>query len=398
MGFKVGIFTDSYRPYNSGVVRSIETFSKELTAQGHELYVFAPSYRDCEKEHRVFRFASIPAPTNPDFSLAVPISLKLKPTIKKLDLDLIHVHSPFLLGRLGARYAKKLNIPLVFTFHTLYDQYVHYIPFGKNLTRELTQKFCSDFANNCDLVVVPTGVVKQYLLELGVHRPVEVIPTGIVISDFDQDKDEFWLRKRYVIPSREKVLLFVGRLGKEKNIPFLLEAFQQLTESIDGVTLVIVGGGPEEEALKSLTEQLKINNKVVFTGNLSPQDVIKCYHGADLFVFPSITETQGLVIGEAKAAGLPVVAVNVFGVSEMVINGEDGFLTDMDVEEFANKISMLIRDESLHSRMSKQAETNAQLISSKYCALRLAQCYRELLGYDIDNTANPNRSNTGRSI
>lgn len=388
MGLKVGIFTDSYRPYNSGVVRSIETFSKELTAQGHELYIFAPSYRDCEKEHRVFRFASIPAPTNPDFSLAVPISLRLKPTIAKLDLDLIHVHSPFLLGRVGAKYAKRLNIPLVFTFHTLYDQYVHYVPFGKNLTRELTQKFCSDFANKCDLVVVPTKVVKQYLLKIGVHSPMEVIPTGIVLSDFEQNKDPFWLRKQYGIPPGEKVLLFVGRLGKEKNVPFLLEAFKELLENIHGVTLVLVGGGPEEETLKGLTEQLNINNKVLFTGNLSPQDVIKCYHGANLFVFPSITETQGLVIGEAKAAGLPVVAVNVFGVSEMVVDGEDGFLTEMKVEEFAKKISLLIKDDSLHSRMSNQAKINAKLMSSKNCALRLAQCYEELLGYEFNNTNN----------
>lgn len=396
MGFKIGIFTDSYRPYNSGVVRSILTFSKELTAQGHELYIFAPSYRDCEKEHRVFRFASIPAPTNPEFSLAVPISFSLRPTIKKLDLDLIHVHSPFLLGRVGAKYAKRLDIPLVFTFHTLYDQYVHYVPFGKNLTRELTQKFCSDFANNCDLVVVPTGVVKQYLLELGVSSPVEVIPTGIVISDFEQGKDQFWLRNQYDIPPSEKVLLFVGRLGKEKNIPFLLDAFEKVKESLDRVTLVIVGGGPEEEALKSLTQQLNIDKKVVFTGNLSPQDVIKCYHGADLFVFPSITETQGLVVGEAKAAGLPVVAVNAFGVSEMVVDGEDGFLTEIDVQEFSKKISLLIKDDSLYSKMSKQAKMNAQLISSKNCAHRLAQCYKKLLGYEINNMINPNQS-TGHS-
>ena len=396
MGFKVGIFTDSYRPYNSGVVRSILTFSKELTAQGHELYIFAPSYRDCEQEHRVFRFASIPAPTNPEYSLALPISLKLRSTIKKLDLDLIHVHSPFLLGRLGAKYAKRLNIPLVFTFHTLYDQYIHYVPFGKNLTRELTQKFCSDFANNCDLVVVPTRVVKQYLLELGVRSTVEVIPTGIVIKDFEQGKDQFWLRNQYGIPPREKVLLFVGRLGKEKNIPFLLDAFKKLIDSIDGVTLVVVGGGPEEETIKNLTVQLNINKKVVFTGNLSQQDVIKCYHGANLFVFPSITETQGLVIGEAKAAGLPVVAVNVFGVSEMVVDGEDGFLTEMDVQEFVKKISLLIKDDYLYSSMSKQAKMNAELISSKNCALRLAQCYQELLGYEINNLTKPNQS-TGRN-
>ena len=170
MGFKIGIFTDSYRPYNSGVVRSIETFSTELTAQGHELYIFAPSYRDCENESRVFRFASIPAPTNPDFTLAVPISLKLKPTIKRLDLDLIHVHSPFVLGRVGARYARKLGIPLVFTFHTLYEQYVHYFPFGQNITRELTQKWCADFANNCDMVVAPTGVVGEYLQSIEIGR------------------------------------------------------------------------------------------------------------------------------------------------------------------------------------------------------------------------------------
>ncbi|SFR06251.1 glycosyltransferase family 4 protein [Desulfoscipio geothermicus] len=378
MGLKIGIFTDSYRPYTSGVVRSIETFSAELQAQGHEIYVFAPDYHNCPKEDKVYRFSSIPAPTNHEYTLAVPFSIRLRPTLKKLNLDIIHVHSPFLLGRLGARCARKMNIPLVFTFHTLYDQYVHYVPFGQNITKEITKKFCADFCNNCDLVIVPTQVIGKHLHNWGVKTEIAAIPTGIKIDDF-RTRQRDWLHKRFDIDASCKILISVGRLGKEKNFTFVLQSFKQVSVSFPETRLVLVGNGPEKENLVSLAGELGINDKVIFTGTLAKEEIAKAYNSADIFVFASVTETQGLVIGEAKAAGLPVVAVKAFGTSEMVEDGIDGFLTDLNTEHFVDKISLLLRNENKLKLLGRNAATNAEKISSQNCANRLVRCYKEVI-------------------
>lgn len=371
---KIGIFTDSYLPYTSGVVRSIQTFKEELIKQGHDVYIFAPSYKNCSKESRVFRFASIPSLTNRDFSLAVPFSLRLKPVIQGLDLDLIHVHSPFLLGRLGARYARKENIPLVFTYHTLYDQYVHYVPFAQSFTRELAQKVSRDFCNQCDLVIVPTGVVGDYLRRIGVLTQIKKVPTGIKIEEF-QKGNPAWLRQRYQIASGDYVLLFVGRLGQEKNVGLLLESFLLVNNEIKNTTLVLVGGGPEAEELRSMAVKLGIAAKVVFTGTLFPPEVVNCYAGSDLFVFTSVTETQGIVIAEAKAAGLPVVAVGANGVSEMVEDGVDGYLTDPEPLQFAEKVCRILKDLKLREDMSRMARRRAEELSSANCTNQLLCCY-----------------------
>lgn len=375
---RIGIFTDSYLPYTSGVVRSIETFSEGLDARGHEVYIFAPNYENCHKESRVFRFSSIKSPTNREFSVPLPFSFEFKSTIKKLDLDIIHVHSPFLLGRLGAKYAKKLGIPLVFTFHTLYEQYVHYIPFALSMTKDLAQHISRSFSNRCDLVIVPTAVIADYLREIGVTATTNVIPTGIKVEEF-QKGDKNWLKNQFALPGDEKILVFVGRLGQEKNISFLLESFWNINREIPGTRLVLVGSGPEEEHLREKAREYGIARQVTFTGLIPPADVVHCYAGSDLFVFPSVTETQGIVIVEAKAAGLPVVAVDAFGVSEMVVNGEDGFLTELEMEQFSQKILLLLQNPELYQRMSRQAMLNAERLSTDSCTDKLVYSYEQVL-------------------
>ncbi|AGL01430.1 glycosyltransferase family 4 protein [Desulfoscipio gibsoniae] len=378
MSLKIGIFTDSYRPYTSGVVRSIETFSEELKAQGHEIFIFAPDYPNQHqqqlKENGVFRFSSIPAPTNHDFALAVPFSIRLRPTLKKIGLDVIHVHSPFLLGRLGARCAKKLNIPLVFTFHTLYDQYVHYVPIGQNITKEITKKFCTDFCNHCDLVIVPTDIIGEHLQKWGVNTEIKTLPTGINISSF-KTNEKNWLHQKFNIDSDEKLLISVGRLAKEKNFSFIVKSFADINAAFQNTRLILVGGGPEKDALVTLADRLGILEKVIFTGTLSKEEMAKAYNSAHIFVFASVTETQGLVVGEAKAAGLPTVAVKAFGISEMVVHGVDGFLTELDTDQFVNKVKLLLGDENLHYTMSQNAIMNAESISSQHCTKKLLQNY-----------------------
>lgn len=374
----IGFFTDSYRPYTSGVVRSIETFTKELKQLGHQVYIFAPQYKDCEREPGVFRYLSVPSPTNQDFTLAIPISLRTRPLVRKLKLDIIHVHSPFMMGRLGAHVARSERIPLVYTYHTLYDKYVHYVPFAQELSSKVVQRIATDFSNRCDLVIVPTRVIGDVIRQNGVRTPIENIPTGIEVKDY-KDGDPAWLRRTFRIPPHNRVLLFVGRIGQEKNIEFLIRSFRLVQQQVPDTTLVLVGGGPQEQELKELVVSLGLRDKVVFTGTLEKKLVVNCYLGADLFVFASVTETQGLVIGEAKAAGLPVVAIDAFGVKEMVTHERSGFLCQLNEQEFVNRIITLLEDHDLYRQMSATALEEAQLITAEACAWRLVQAYQSII-------------------
>ncbi len=184
----------------------------------------------------------------------------------------------------------------------------------------------------------------------------------------------------YNISPEELVLLFVGRLGKEKNVAFLIRAFQQVSLTVPKVRLVLVGKGPQESQLHDLCKQLNIEQKVTFTGALPRSQVVHCYAGAHLFVFPSVTDTQGLVIGEAKSTGLPVVAIRAFGPAEMVKHGEDGYLTEPNQAAFANAILELLNNPVLYRRMRENALKNARLLTSSYCAERMLESYERLIG------------------
>ncbi|HIE13416.1 MAG TPA: glycosyltransferase family 4 protein [Desulfotomaculum sp.] len=374
---RVGVFTDSYRPYMSGVVRSIETFRAELEAEGFSFFIFAPNYPGAQPEERVFRFRSLPAPTNPEFTLAVPFSRQLGGALKNIEPDIIHVHSPFILGWLGARWARRLGIPLVFTYHTLYEEYVHYFPLLQAVAREVTRKYTIGFCSRCDLVLAPTAAIREYLLQSGVQTRVESLPTGIDLASF-QGGDGQGFRRRYGIGLDEPVLLYVGRMGKEKNIGFLLRTFRGIRERVEGVWLVLVGGGPAKEELAAEAEKLGVADRALFTGPVPPERVKDCYAAGNIFVISSLTETQGLVVGEAKAAGLPAVAVRAQGVSEMVNEGVDGFLTPLEETAFAAKVCELLSNASLYQVMKGNALTQAEEIAAPRMAQRLKAFYQEL--------------------
>lgn len=377
---RVAVFTDSYWPYTSGVVRSISTTVEELVSLGHEVFIFAPRYKglDTQTDERVFRFFALPSPTSPGYNVAVPFSPRLRRTLKRLRIDLVHTHSPFLLGRLGARCGSALGLPVVFTYHTLYEEYVHYFPFFRNVTRALTKRICVGFCNRVDLVIVPTDAVGIHIRSMGVRRPVKKLPTGIKLVEF-AGGDGGWLRARYRIGASEAVLLYVGRIGREKNLPFLLRAYRRIADLRRDTRLVLVGGGPELPAIQNLAAAWGLKERVVFTGPVAPGEVKHYYAGADVFVFASVTETQGLVIAEAKVAGLPAVAVRAFGVTEMVADGEDGFLVGLDEEAFAQRVLDLLANPSLRQRMGEKARVNARYFSSERMARELADCYARLV-------------------
>ncbi|QGP93499.1 Alpha-monoglucosyldiacylglycerol synthase [Neomoorella glycerini] len=374
----IGIFTDSYLPYTSGVVRSIVTFTNELRNLGHRVSIFAPSYGKCRPEKDIYRFRSLKAPTFKEFALAIPVAPALPRALRELRIDLIHVHSPFLMGQLGARMARQLGLPLVATYHTLYEEYVHYFPLAPRLMRKAVRHYTVSFCNRCQLVITPTEVITAYLQENGVKVPVVSIPTGIELDRF-QNLDPTWLRRYLQLPPEEVMLLHVGRLGKEKNITFILQAFALVHQQVPHTRLVLVGSGPLKETLQSQARSLGINQAVTFAGSFPFEQMPAVYAGADLFIFASVTETQGLVIAEAKAAGLPVVAVKAYGVEEMVVNGKDGFLTPLDINAFSVCVLQLVKDLSLRRRLGEQARHNAAGLAAAAMARRLEAQYQVLL-------------------
>ncbi|MBP1760942.1 MAG: hypothetical protein H6Q64_484 [Firmicutes bacterium] len=376
---RIGIFTDSYKPYTSGVVTSITTFRDELTLLGHEVHIFAPSYPHYQDEERnVYRFYSVPSPTNNDFTLAIPIYPGLGTLVKHLRLDIIHVHSPMIMGRVGLRYARKYNIPLVFTYHTRYDQYVHYVPVAQDLAKEVTIKYSRTFCNHCDHIITPSEDIRAIIKENEVRKPVSVIPTGIPLQKFENG-DSGWLKANFDIPPENRILLFVGRLTKEKNIPFLIETFRIVKDTMPRTTLVLTAQGPLEDELKTLCRQLGLSSQdVVFTGAVPYDTLVNVYHSADLFVFSSLTETQGLVLTEAMACGLPVVAVRASGVQDMVDDGVDGILTNLDTGELASAVCRVLNDDILYQHLQKNALLKAESLSARSMALRLEDIYERL--------------------
>lgn len=376
----IAFFTDSYHPYVSGVVNSIDRFKKELERQGHRVYIFAPAYPAVEREEGVFRFLSLPVVVQKDFRLAIPLSRKLIPVMKNLDLDIIHTHTPFLMGRLARYGARKLGLPLVFTFHTLYDKYLHYVPVAGGVITPFLNYYLREYCNSCNMVIAPSTYVKQELEKQGLEVPVTAVSTGIDLTPFkDIDEEGLkYLRKSYNIEEEEKILIFVSRLGEEKNPLFLLKAYHRLIDKYGlRPRLLIVGDGPEREKLETYCQKNGLMEQAIFTGKRKYEEVVQLYKMSSLFVFPSKTETQGLVTLEAMAGGLPVVAVNAAGSSTMVEHGVDGFLVEEDADEFARAVYEILINEILYNEMKKNALKKAEELSIEKMAGRLLAVYNE---------------------
>lgn len=376
----IAYFSESYKPYLSGVTVALETFSQELEKRGNVVFIFAPGYPGTtDSNPRIFRFSSLPIPWAPKYRIAVPYFSKLWSVAAGLRLDIIHSHSPFTLGRISLKISKKLKIPFVFTFHTLFTEYLHYIPLIPTpLAKAGMIRYLRDFCNLCDCLVVPTQEVKSILTGYGVHRRIEIIPAGVNLQ-LVKSADGSDVKKRHGISADKKLLLFVGRLSKEKNLTFLFEAYQKIIASFKKVHFLVVAGGPLEKELKQKAQRLGIDKFMTFVGEVAFPQVYDYFAASDIFIFSSKTETQGLVLAEAKAAGLPTVAVRASGSSEMIRDKEDGFLVQEDAGLFGQKVLELLLDDKLRQNLSQKARLNAAAeLSAEVCARKLELVYSSL--------------------
>jgi len=375
---RIAFFTESYKPYLSGVTNSAETLKKELDELGHETYVFAPDYPDAEKTKDIYRYPSIKA-LYPGYRLAIPKPFNTLKFLKEKEIDIIHSHSPYQLGLLSMWCAKKLKVPYVYTMHTIFGKYLHYIPVIPNKVSDKAVSFLlRKFANKCSTVIVPTPKAKEYLESTGANPRIEVVPTGIDLKLF-QDLDGDRIREKHNIPKTDKLLIFVGRLAKEKNVSFLLRSFKLILEQIKNSRLMLVAGGPLQDQLKKEAADLGVLDRTIFTGEVSYPEVLNYYAAADLFVFSSITETQGLVLPEAMAAGTPAVAVDSEGVSDMVENGVSGYLVELNEHIFAEKVVTVLNDTEGFAELKTKTIKYVEKFSSKTFAKKIESIYSSLI-------------------
>ncbi|HEV8472015.1 MAG TPA: glycosyltransferase [Methylomirabilota bacterium] len=352
---RVALFTNNYLPFYGGVTVSVETLRRGLEGRGHEAWVLAPRFPGAaDVLPRVLRYPSIPATTYPEFPLAVPFAPRLAARVRGLAFDVFHAHHPFLLGPAAARLARRQGRPLVFTYHTRYEKYAHYVPLSRRLVERAAVALSARFAARADAVIAPSAVVREHLLRQGVRVPVAVVPTGVDLERFRPGARAV-ARPTLGLPAEDPLLLYVGRLDREKSVERVLLAFDHVAGTVPRARLALVGQGKEAPRLRALAARLSSARRVSFLGVRAHDALAPCYQAADLFLFASETETQGLVLAEAAACGLPAVAVAAAGCDEVVRDGETGLLAKADPTALAEAAIGLLLDDQRRAAMAARA-------------------------------------------
>jgi len=380
---RIAFFTNYYHPVVNGVVRSVASFREILTKQGHNVFIFAQSdneYKD--EEPFIFRYPSLSLPLPMDIVTVIPVSSFVDQLLPSLKLDIIHTHHPILLGQTAASKAADLNVPLVFTFHTQYWEYTHYVPFPQEAIQEFLKNaihtWLRVFMQKCQHIVIPSESIKEILIrDYGLEDRFTVIPTGTNLKPFLR-ADGKTLRQSKGWQD-DKVLISIGRLAAEKNWETLLRAAAQVYAQHPTMRLVLIGDGPDKRTLELLAAELGIAERVTFTGQV-PFDEIPAYlKAADMFGFASVTETQGLVTIEAMAAGLPVVAVDGSGSHDIVDNGKDGFLVDNDPNALASAINKMLSNPKQMKQFSVKALKKARTFDANRLGRQMVKVYEQAI-------------------
>lgn len=378
----IAFFTNYYHPVVNGVVRSVASFRDILMKQGHNVFVFAQadgSYKD--NEPFIFRYPSLPLPSG-EISTALPVSPFVDQLLPMLKLDVIHTHHPILLGQTAARKATELNLPLVFTFHTQYWEYTHYIPFPQETIQEFLKHavhlWLREFMQKCQHIIIPSESLREILVrKYGLDSRYTVIPTGTNLDPFLR-ADGKSLRAEQGW-NDETVLISVGRLAPEKNWDTLLQAFSKVVLEHPHTRLVLIGDGTARQNLESLASELGIGEQVTFTGALPFDEVPRYLKAADAFTFASITETQGLVTIEAMAAALPIVAVDGPGTRDIVEHGKQGLLVENNPDALAEGLRRLLSDSQLRKRFSNNAFKKAKTFDINQLGHQMIGVYEQAI-------------------
>lgn len=376
------MISDVYFPRINGVSTSIETFRSELFALGTHSTLIAPAYPgDTTAATDILRIPSRRVPFDPEDRLmqrsAILQWLRELPAGR---YDLVHIQTPFLAHYMGLRIARSLSIPAVATYHTYFEEYLHhYVPFAPRAwMRALARRFSRGQCNALDAVVVPSRAMRDTLLAYGVQSPLHILPTGLPEERFGGgDGDCF--RAHHQIPAGRPLLLFVGRVAFEKNIDFLLKVVERIRAELPEVLLLVTGEGPALDDLRKQTTQRGLDGHVRYLGYLDRnRELADCYRAADLFVFASRTETQGLVLLEAMALGTPVLALAEMGTRDILLGAQGAEIAPDDEAGFAAQAIALLKDRARLAQMSVAAREDARNWSARSMAQRLDGLYREV--------------------
>lgn len=373
---RIVFFTDTYKPQINGVVRAITDAEDILRKKGHKVFIVCPKVKGYRFPKYVFACRSFEFKPYPEYRAAFP-SRKLIKWIKEIKPHVIHVHTPASIGVSGLIVSKLFSIPSITTYHTLIDEYFKLYFMSKNirnsilgdiLTSKLVKKYTKIFYNKFQAVIVPSSAIKKILLDSGVKSPIYVIPSGVDIRKFSPSNRMH--RKKIVI-------LWVGRLGKEKSLDVLLKAFSIVHKKFKNTKLEIVGDGPDRERLEKIAKDLEID--VEFKGYIKENELIRCYKKADIFVSPSTTETQGLSVLEAMSSGCAIIVANALGFRDFVKHGYNGlFFRRGDYKELAKNIILLIRRKDLRKRISLNARETATSFSKENQVNKLIDLYEKI--------------------
>jgi 1,2-diacylglycerol 3-alpha-glucosyltransferase len=380
---KILFLSDVYFPRINGVSTSIHTLRQQLAAQGHHVHLLAPDYYSPgEDETWITRLPSRYLMFDPeDRLIRYGKAVELTRALRREDYDILHVHTPFAAHYLGLRLGGRLGIPCVETYHTFFEDYMHhYLPIlPKPLTRAFARSLSRRQCNAVDAVIAPSQPMLDALRGYGVEAQAEVIPTGLQDHSFVPG-DGAGFRQRYNISPERPVMLYVGRVAYEKNISFLLRMTLQVKHTRPDVLLVIAGEGPAMERLRKETAALGLQDHVRFIGYLDRKTQLNdCYQMADLFVFASTTETQGLVLLEAMAQSVPVVAVAEMGTRSILVEGKGAAIAPLEETDFAQRVLALLEDEKSRKALGEEACRHALGWSSRQMAERMLDFYRRVI-------------------
>lgn len=390
---KIGIFTDTYNPVVSGVVTSINMLEHEMKKRGHEVYIFAPSKSiklEPKDSQNLYMLKSMPLLVAREYKqrLAAFYSREIAKQIKEIGLDIVHTQSEFSVGHFGKIISRKFDIPFIHTYHTMWEDYMHYIlpvKGGRNIyPKRFARTFSRTFVRKAECIITPSKKTEKYLkYRCKVkNKPIYVIPTGIDIKPFHKsnfkDQDRKNLKASLGIKDDEKIIIFLGRVGEEKSIDVVMDNMPAVFKSIPNAKFLVVGDGPSKPDLEKQAEKLGIKDKVIFTGKIPWQDVPKYYNIADVFVNASLTETQGLTFIEAMAAGLPIIARYAPNLTEYIYNNKNGILVKKS-SDFSKAIISILTNEKLANKLSMNALKTVEQYSVEEFGDKLEMLYKEII-------------------
>jgi 1,2-diacylglycerol 3-alpha-glucosyltransferase len=376
---RIVMFSNTYQPSTSGVVTSVALFRQGLMSANHEVHLIVPQYEDfIDSEPYIFRFPALDLSDRIDISLVLPFQPLIEPTVRGIMPDIIHSQHPVWMGDLAVTFAHELRVPLVFTFHTRYDEYAQsYVPIVAGLASKVAEEVVRRYMRQCTHIVAPTPAIRDLILrEYSIDAPVSVVPSPVDLERY-KEKDSKRIRQEFGLDKYE-LLLYIGRVAKEKGLDLLVNAFARVIAERPQARLLLVGGGPYRRTLESLVKRHGLTGKVLFTGVVPHGEIPDYAAAADLFVFTSVTDTQGLVLVEAMAAGVPAVAVKAPGPIDILAGG-GGLLVPAEEDAFVKAVLMLLNDEVRRKEMGQEALRLAQPYAISETTKKMLAVYEEAI-------------------